>query len=47
MTGASCRRGDGVPMGSGGGRAREGVVFRADPTKAGALLPGAAAPVAD
>lgn len=40
MTGASCWRGDGVPIGSGGGQAREGVVFWPDPTKAGALLPG-------
>ena len=33
MTGASCWRGDGVPMGCGGGPAREGVVFWPDPGK--------------
>lgn len=33
MTGASCWRGDGVPIGAGGGPARKGVVFWPDPTK--------------
>lgn len=37
MTGASCWRGDGVPVGSGGGQARKGVVFWPDPTKAGTM----------
>jgi gamma-glutamyltranspeptidase / glutathione hydrolase len=32
MTGASCWRGDGSPVGIGGGRAREGVVFWPDPS---------------
>lgn len=39
MTGASCWRGDGVPVGSGGGQAREGVVFWPDPTQAGTVVP--------
>ena len=38
MTGSSCWRGDGVPVGSGGGQAREGVVFWPDPTKAGTVV---------
>ncbi|NDV00234.1 gamma-glutamyltransferase [Pseudoroseicyclus sp. CLL3-39] len=33
MTGASCWRADGVPMGSGGGPARTGVTFWPDPDK--------------
>lgn len=33
MTGASCWRADGVPMGVGGGLARKGVVFWPDPSR--------------